>query len=202
MSALVEALRAAAPRPRLRRIDSPPRRMPGPGFALLIVAIVVAGMIGLLVLNTTLQNQGFEVRRAQRQAAELAYQVSDLETRVHQAASPAMVAGRATELGMVPNPNGVFIDLGTGRVVGTPRAATGLEVPSLRVPRPTAPIAPADLHQVTTHVVGWFDLEGVQPPAPTAPPPGEVPQSVAAAAPAPAVPAAPAPAAPAPGARP
>lgn len=179
MSALVEALRAAAPRPRprLRRIDSPTRTMPGLGFAMLVVVLVVAGMVGLLVLNTTLQNQGFEVRRAQRQAADLAYQVSDLETRVHEAASPAMVAGRATELGMVPNPNGAFIDLATGRIVGTPKAATGQEVPSLRVPRPAPAIAPADLQHVTTNVVPWFDLEGVQPPAPSAPPPADAPEA-------------------------
>lgn len=189
MSALVDALRAAprrlqeltqvTERPRLRRIDSPRRRLPGVGFALLVVGIVVAGMVGLLVLNTTLQNDGFAVRRAQRQAAELGYQVSDLETRVHRAASPAEIAGRATELGMVPNPSGVFIDLATGRVVGTPRAATGQEVPSLRVARPPV-VDPSQVLKVTTHVLPWFDLEGVQPPLPTEPPPDETPETTGA----------------------
>lgn len=177
MSAL-EALRAAprrrqelaAERPRLRRIDTPARRMPGTGFALLVVAIVVVGMVGLLVLNTSLQDQGFEVRRAQRTANELAYRVSDLETRVHRAAAPADIAARATDLGMVPNPHAVFIDLATGAVLGQPKAPNGTEVPSLRVSRPSVAVDPTLIQPVTTNVLNWFDLEGVQAPLPPEPP--------------------------------
>lgn len=176
----LQELAQASEGPRLRRIDSPARRIPGIGFALIVMGIVVAGMVGLLVLNTTLQNQGFEVRRAQRAANELAYQVSDLETRVHRAASPAQIAGRASELGMVPNPSGVFLDLATGRVVGAAKPATGQEVPSLRVPRPASAVDPGQVLKVTTNVLPWFDLEGVQPPAPTAPPPAETLQSTGA----------------------
>lgn len=161
---------ARSPRPRLRRIDSPVRRLPGFGFGLLVVAIVVAGMVGLLVLNTALQDQEFEVRRAQRQANELAYRVSDLETKVHRAASPAEIAGRATELGMVPNPTGAFIDLGSGRIIGEPKAATGQELPSLRVARPATPLDPHQIQKVTTNVLPWFDLDGLQAPIPSAPP--------------------------------
>lgn len=173
---LQELASEASARPRLRRIDSPARRMPGVPFALLVVALVVVGMVGLLVLNTTLQDQGFVVRRAQREAAELAYRVSDLETQVHRAASPAEIAGRATELGMVPNPNGVFIDLATGRVVGQAKPATGQEVPSLRVARPAPPVDPSAVQKVVTRVLPWFNLDGVEPPVPTEPPPTEEPE--------------------------
>ena len=160
-------------RPLLRAIRTPARRLPGLPFALLVVAIVVLGMIGLLTLTTTLQDQGFAVRGLQTRAAELSYRVSDLETQVHRAASPAEIAGRATELGMVPNPNGVFIDLATGRVVGEAKPVTGQEIPSLRVPRPAAAIDPTQLQKVVTSVRPWFDLDGVQPPAPTEPPPAD-----------------------------
>ncbi len=170
-------LQALVPsRPELRSIRSPRRRLGSIPFAVLVVTILVAGLVGLLWLNTTLQNRSFEVRAAQREATELGYRVSELESRVNASRSPAMLAGRATELGMVPNPNGVFIDLGSGRVVGAPKAATGAEVPSLRVSVPRTATDPAQIQKVVTSVAGWFDLDGVQAPLPPAPP-AEAPAS-------------------------
>lgn len=180
MTAL-DALRAAPKRltervqerPSLRRITSPRATHSAIPFAVLVATILVAGMIGLMLLTTTVTNQAFEVRRAQNQAAALAYRVSDLESQVARANSPAEIAGRATELGMVPDPNGVFIDLATGRVVGEAKAVTGNEIPSLRVTRTAGALDPSQVQKVTTSVLPWFNLDGIEPPAPTAPPPVE-----------------------------
>lgn len=124
---------AVQARPRLRGIASPPRRMGPVAFAVTLVSVVVAGMVGLLALTTALQSQAFEVRAAQRTANELGYRVSDLSSRVNQASAPAELGRRATLLGMVPNPYGVFIDVTTGTVVGDPVPVRGDEMPSLQV---------------------------------------------------------------------
>ncbi len=144
--ALIQApkrLGAAAERPRLRGLASPARRLATVPFAALVVVLLAAGMVGMLLLTTQLQTQAFAVRTAQRQAAELAYRVSDLEAQVTQAKAPIALARRATELGMVPNPNGVFIDLASGTVVGKAAAVRGDEIPSLRVLPPAPVVTPA-----------------------------------------------------------
>lgn len=135
---------ASQARPELRSIVSPPRRIAPVPFGVMMVALLVAGMVGLLLLNTQLQNQAFEVRDAQRTASELGYRVSDLEAQVTRAAAPATLGRRASEMGMVPNPHAVFIDLESGRVVGEPRKVTGQEVPSLVLVPPAPEVPPLD----------------------------------------------------------
>ncbi|MDO5534093.1 MAG: hypothetical protein Q4F65_05530 [Propionibacteriaceae bacterium] len=130
---------AVSARPHLRAITSPTPRVGSAGFAVFVVALFVAGMIGMLVLTTALQNQAFAVRSAERTASELSYRVSDLEAKVNRAQAPSALGERAAALGMVPNPNAVFIDLGTGEVLGEARTVTGEEIPSL-----THVAAPAD----------------------------------------------------------
>ncbi|MDN5571791.1 MAG: hypothetical protein L0G22_11170 [Propionibacteriaceae bacterium] len=133
-------------RPGLRGLPSVPRRLSGVPFGLFIVLILGAGTVGLLTFITFLQNQSFEVRAAERAAAESGYRVSDLEARLYAAEAPRELARRATELGMAPNPHGAFIDLETGTVVGDPTAVRGDEIPSLKVlpPPPPEPETPLE----------------------------------------------------------
>ena len=142
---------AANARPHLVGINSPPRRMSSLMFGVVMVAILVAGLVGVLVLSTALQTREFELRAKQRTASELAYQVSDLESKVYRANAPRELGRRATALGMVPNSHPVFIDLGNGSIQGSPVPATGNEIPSLRVTGSAAArrLLPAD----TTSVV-------------------------------------------------
>ena len=157
------------PRPELRRVPIPARRMPMVPFAGLVIALLAIGMVGLLLLNTHLQDRAVEIRAAQRESTDLAHRVSDLESEVNRANSPANLAGRASELGMVPNPNGVFIDLTSGKVIGVPKAVTGTEYPSLKVlPNKAAPTADPG-KQVATTVVPWFNLGAPAPATPTTP---------------------------------
>ena len=139
---------AAQARPQLRSITSPPRRMAPATFAIVVVGLFVSGMVGMLLLTTLLQNQAFKLSAAERTASELSYRASDLEAQVNRAQAPAALGQRATELGMVPNPGAVFIDLGTGEVLGDPVPVRGDEIPSLTrvpvVPTPADEVPPAD----------------------------------------------------------
>jgi hypothetical protein len=94
------------------------------------------GMTGLLMLNTTLQNQAFEARRLDREATTLGHIQVDLETRLDQAASATTLAARATALGMRADPKPVFLVLPSGRVVGKPTPVAGNEVPNQIVKTP------------------------------------------------------------------
>lgn len=162
-----------AARPQLVGITSPPRRMSSLWFGITMVTILVGGLIGVLVLSTALQTREFELRAAQRTANELGYQVSDLESQVNRAKAPLQLGRRATDLGMVPNPHSVFIDLGTGQIKGEPVAANGGEIPSLRIsppaptPAPDAAVSPAPSAE---------GQPGADPAAGIEPPPAEAAQ--------------------------
>lgn len=177
----------SADRPRLTGIDGRlGRRIGGLGFAALVVLLLAGGMIGLLALNTSIQNTQMALNKAQKQAATLALEVSDRQAQVYAKSGPGQLAAAAGALGMVPNPNPVYVDLRTGKVVGQVKPVTGTEIPALKAP-PASTASAGTVTPVQTTVQGWFDLTPA--PAPAAP--------AAPAAAAPAAPAAPTAAAPA-----
>ncbi len=150
------------------------RGLPGGGagrvatlwFAALIGAVLIAGTIGLLALNTYVQNQAFQLRDAQRAAAKLAFRSSDLQAQVFTKSAPGELAAQAAALGMVPNPYPVFINLATGQIVGTPKVVVGGEIPGLVI-KPQA-LATPTISPVQSNIQPWIDLSGVA--APTASP--------------------------------
>jgi len=103
---------------------------------LVLIGVFGLGMAGLLLLNTTLQNQVFEARALNRQATELAYVEADLERQLDERASPGEVARRASELGLRPNPHPAFLVLPEGRIIGEPKPVSGDEQKVLVVKTP------------------------------------------------------------------
>jgi hypothetical protein len=138
MSALWQGLVAppARTRPRLRPVADPSPRLARFPFLLVLIGIFGIGMVGLLMLNTTLQNQAFEARALNRQATELAYVQADLERRLEEHAAPGELALAASKLGMRPNPHPAFLVLPEGRVVGEPKPVNGSEQKVLVVKTP------------------------------------------------------------------
>jgi hypothetical protein len=120
----------------LRAVARPTARLARVPFLLVLIGLFGIGMVGLLMLNTTLQNQVFESRTLSRQATELAYTQADLENQLAALAAPQELARRASELGMRPNPFPAFLVLPSGKVVGKPIPVSGHEVPALIVKTP------------------------------------------------------------------
>ena len=120
----------------LRAVAQPTARLARFPFLLVLIGLFGIGMVGLLMLNTTLQNQVFESRTLNRQATELAYTQADLEYQLAALAAPQELARRASELGMRPNPFPAFLVLPSGKVVGKPIPVSGHEVPALIVKTP------------------------------------------------------------------
>ena len=131
MSALWAGLAPAPSRARLRPVSAPAQRMARFPFLLVLIGSFGLGMAGLLMLNTTLQNQAFEARTLNRKATELAYVQADLENQLNQKAAPAEVARLASAAGMRPNPHPAFLVLPEGRIIGKPTPVSGNELPSL-----------------------------------------------------------------------
>jgi hypothetical protein len=123
-------------RPPLHAVAEPARRLARFPFLLVLIGIFGIGMAGLLMLNTTLQSQAFESRTLNRQATELAYTQANLENHLAVLAAPQALAGRASQLGMRPNPFPAFLKLPSGKVVGRAIPVQGSEVPVLIVKTP------------------------------------------------------------------
>ena len=166
MSALVE------PRQRPQDTGSGLRPVPdirgGLGrlpFLMILAGVLVAGLVGLLMLQTRVQEQSFEVRQLQSRATELAYRQAQLEAEVEQKATPAEIARQATALGMVPNPYGVYIDVRTGGVDGSPKVVRGNEVPNItyRSAAQKAPQAPAAAPSAAGATPGDSTPQGTNP---------------------------------------
>jgi hypothetical protein len=109
--------------PKLRVVYGAPFRPPRMPFVIFVVALLAAGLVGLLLLNTELQRGTFQVTDLNQQADQLRDQQEQLERQVRTLESPQNLADRALLMGMVPNQNPVFLRLSDGRVLGVPAEA-------------------------------------------------------------------------------
>jgi hypothetical protein len=135
MSELTSAIRTSRPAPgafersaveRARLALVPVRRVntPRAPFAVLVFLILGAGVVGLLMFNTQMQQDSFYATSLQKQADNLTAQRESLEMQLDALRDPQRLGQAARQLGMVVPPNPTFVDLVTGRIVGTPLVAT------------------------------------------------------------------------------
>lgn len=108
-----------------------------------MVVIVALGLVGLLVLNTTMQNNAFELDRLQGRAETLSTHEAALRADVQRLSSPGRVANEAGKLGMVPNTNPAFLRISDGKVIGEPQpAAPGTNLPGIEPEKSDNPTGP------------------------------------------------------------
>jgi hypothetical protein len=91
---------------------------------MLVVTLLASGLVGLLLLNTSMQNGAFELAELEKKAEALQSQRAQLALEVEERATPAALAERASALGMVPNASPVFLRLPDGEVIGDPVPAS------------------------------------------------------------------------------
>ena len=111
--------------PRLR--VAPPAVVSGPRapFVALVLAVVVAGVLGILVLNTKINENAFRLDSLQNQQSSLDLQEQQLNQNLAQLEAPGNLRAAANRLGLVPAGTPAFINLPDGRVVGVPQPASG-----------------------------------------------------------------------------
>ncbi len=85
------------------------------------------GSLVLLLINTLLAQDAFVLHRLQQHVATLTAEEQAVTAITDRESSPDSLASKATVLGMVPGETPVFLDLNTGKVVGsTGKAAKNL----------------------------------------------------------------------------
>lgn len=144
MSALVNQARSRVPRiaeaaverARLTVVPRTAHRAARVPFVTLVSLLLVLGVAGLLIFNTSMQKASFTATDMQNRAEVLAAKEQSLQMQLARLRDPQRVAERARRLGMVPPSSPAFIRLSDGKVLGQPVPATSAD--ALRVtPLPT-----------------------------------------------------------------
>lgn len=121
--------------PRTRR--SRAARIP---FVTFVSIILLAGVVGLLLFNTSMQQASFRETALERQATDLSAQQEALEMDLQALREPQRVARAAQRLGMViPSTPAGILDLASGKVTGDPTPATAQDSIPLQMPAPRKP---------------------------------------------------------------
>lgn len=128
---------AAVERARLRVV---PRRRTSAArvpFVALVSLVLVGGVVGLLLFNTSMQQAAFASTALEQQASTLTARQQTLEMELDVLRNPQRVAEQAQRLGMVPSGTPAYLELPAGKVLGEPAPAT-LENSIRLEPRPPA----------------------------------------------------------------
>ncbi|MFG1950906.1 hypothetical protein [Micromonospora sp. NPDC048830] len=116
---------AATPSPRLRVAPPPPVSVPRAPFVALILVLVVGGVLGILLVNTKINENSFRLEKLQQQQAKLDVDQQQLEKDIAEAEAPGNLTAAAKRLGMVEAEEPAYIRLPDGRVIGVPQPANG-----------------------------------------------------------------------------
>ncbi|MEJ7833961.1 MAG: hypothetical protein WKF79_13665, partial [Nocardioides sp.] len=131
-------------------------------FVTLVSLLLLTGVVGLLLFNTSMQQASFAQTALEEQATNMTARQQTLTMELDRLRDPQELARKARDAGMVPPPPPAFLNLDTGAVEGTPTAAT--EADDLQI-EPPPPVLPAEL-----------DPDPITVPAP--PPVQEIPGQV------------------------
>jgi hypothetical protein len=102
-----------------------PVALPRAPFLILMVGLVVAGVLGVLVLNTKINENSFRLNDLRASQAALDLREQQLHQNLADLEAPGNLRAAATRLGLVPAGTPAFINLPDGRVVGVPQPASG-----------------------------------------------------------------------------
>ena len=104
--------------PRLRVVTGAPLQRGGAAFVLVCATLLAAGLIGLLLINTALAQGSFTLHDLRTTSDQLTDAQGSLNQSLDALKSPANLATRATDMGMVPATSAAFLRLSDGKVIG------------------------------------------------------------------------------------
>ncbi|WP_443070891.1 hypothetical protein [Streptomyces sp. NBC_01476] len=108
-------------------------------FVVLVVSLLAGGLITLLLLNSAVNRDSFQLNKLEKDTTGYTDEQQQLQQEVDGYSAPGELQRRAQELGMVPGGNPAFLNP-DGSVRGTPDAATA--PPGTPAAPPTDPTAP------------------------------------------------------------
>lgn len=131
---------AAVERARLTVVPRTRTRAPKVPFVMLVTAVLLAGVVGLLMFNTSMQSHAFTASALEADASALRAEKQALQFEIEELRSPQSVAERAQRMGMTVQGAPAFLRLGgdRGTVTGDPAEPVGLEFDAF-LPGPAKP---------------------------------------------------------------
>ncbi|MFI7317434.1 septum formation initiator family protein [Streptomyces venezuelae] len=150
-------------------------------FVLLVVLLLGGGLIGLLILNSSLNEGSFQLSELKKETKDLTEEKQELQREVDGYAAPDALQRRAQELGMVPGGDPAFLNP-DGTVRGVPGTAARPSSLSYPAPRPQEVASPAASVSVpATPPASPATPDPAAPPSATPPPaqPAETPAAQA-----------------------
>lgn len=115
---------AATVRARLALVPARATSAPRTPFFVLVAAVLVAGIVGLLMFNTHMQQNAFVASGLKQTSETLTAQRQELNLELQQLRDPQRVAAAARDLGMVMPASPAFLQLSDGGILGKPAPAT------------------------------------------------------------------------------
>ncbi|HEX6497598.1 MAG TPA: hypothetical protein VF054_01050 [Micromonosporaceae bacterium] len=109
----------------LRVAPPAPVARPRAPFVTLVLGVVVVGVLGILVLNTKINENAFKLQHLEEQQTTLNSTEQQLAQQIADQSAPGNLAAVAAMHGLVPAGTPAFIRLPDGRVLGVPQPATG-----------------------------------------------------------------------------
>jgi hypothetical protein len=111
---------AAVERARLALVPTRSVSAPRAPFAVLVFLLLGAGVVGLLMFNTHMQQGSFYATRLQDKADRLQARSQALDMQLDQLRDPQHLADAGRKLGMVAPAVPALLNLSTGRILGVP----------------------------------------------------------------------------------
>lgn len=134
-------LRGGGKATQLRLVWAGRRIRLGPGaFAAAVIGALTAILVGLLILNTALTTDSFQLQGIRIKDRELVVAEQELLGKLADAQSPVGLQQKARELGMVPAANPVFLRLSDTKVLGESDPASAPPAPEKPNRKPRDPV--------------------------------------------------------------
>jgi hypothetical protein len=115
---------AVPEQPRLRVAPPAPVTAARAPFVALVLFLVIAGVLGILVLNTKINENAFRLNDLHARQGQLDQQEAQLGQDLALLSSPGNLAAAARRLGLVRS-EPAYLRLSDGTVLGFPKPATG-----------------------------------------------------------------------------
>jgi hypothetical protein len=137
----VEPTRTA---PRLKVAPPAPISAPRAPFIAVVIALVLAGVFGILLVNTKTNENAFRIAKLQEKQTALDNQQQKLENQIADYKSPGSLDAAAHRLGLVKADAPAYIRLPDGRIIGVPKPGQGAKAVTAQDPSlpPTGAAAP------------------------------------------------------------
>ena len=130
---------AAIARARLTVVPRARSKAPRVPFVMLVSMLLLSGVVGLLLFNTSMQQASFAATALDEQATTLSAREQTLKMELDKLRDPQRVAQQAVKLGMVPPASPAFLELPSGKVLGDALPATRLNAVRLYARPPAKP---------------------------------------------------------------